>query len=553
MNSFDASEASYENTSRSIGSGSFEAGQSKEDDVTSIFNRVLSDEGSVSSEFQKDPQKMRSLIRVQAIIRGWYLRRRFTGVSKRKVDIFHELQKDQHSLVEMMNLLQTQYVQPLRTQRFKGVPQNEVEGVFNEIQFIVSLHKELLETLDAVERDNYPFFDGVGAFVSVLTKNFQQYGLYLENVLVLKAKLDSFQSRSNDFDKLLSEIFCNLGEQESMADMVEIAGSKNQYYYQKLTELRDCTPAACPDYTALTEAIRQMEMINNFGRNCQLKARNMKYLLEFKNKVGGYSKQFVEKPERTYITELVVFAGEKKKKEKRIVTVLSDGLVVCKEKKANKYSIEEVIPSDAIGGYDTDKSCIPEQHIVTYSTSKRLVFYVNDTRQEKNIPLLSRFISRCSKQKINIFGSSLDALAKADGENGVPRFVISMLQYLISFADIPGMFQKACNEEELGSLRKQIETNQQSANLSASNCHCAAELFKVFLSELNPGVIPKELADETISLDGIESIFFNFNSFYLYLFICLFHFHFHFHFCLFIYISSFFLLSFSFFFLFFSL
>jgi len=463
----------------------------------------------INKGYRSNEAAMNALIKCQAIARGFLVRHRMLVIPSEnlaaKIKLFSAFFKKEVEFQAKMKTFDVSYMQEIANSKFTHFDYEEFHVIKNYIDFIYNLQKKIMAIFIQIKRDGYPFYFGIGKIVDFIKEDFQKYGSYLDNARTFYATFQKWKRKSSDFEEFLD-----------IKQLNESPGSLEKYltlpvhhiagYLHYVDQIRKVTPHFIPEYMRLENSVSYLKLIQEYIERGSNRNFNPHYCYILDQQLGNtYSKLYPENRARTHICDFESKKVHKNKKETvKIIAVLSDKVLVLKEKTNKKtgalYEIEDSFSTDLMCA-STKKD---NEYKITFKDKKSLIYYLSPEDEERVTPLINKVIIRNNSDKVPFFGGNLSEIyEKYGGKEEVPQIIIDICTYLMKFSEFENLFHLT-NSSSSVELINAIKSNPNYMLLaSRDDCYQVVLLLHYFLKNLGQTLFPQNLYTSFIKLDMV--------------------------------------------------
>jgi hypothetical protein len=331
---------------RQILESSLNTVQHLQDQASARARRVRRVEGASDDEEdveELDPAEA-SLVRAQAVVRGFLARRRWTNVlrdRRRRAAAGREIVTSEASYVASLHSLIKVFVTPLRRAVAERGAElrlgpRDVQALFANVDAIVAVHEDLLEALQA--RVPGGVFDPdrtcVGDIFAERAPFFAMYSEYIDNYDVALARLVHLRNTNTFFASWLAAAHSHpeTGSHDIMSFLIAPV-QRIPRYVMLLGALLKLSGPEHPDYARLTEAHAAVCQIADRINESKRKAEQRTRLIALVRTIN--EQQFAQRlvaPHRLVVREGTFAVPDRQDLRPRLVCLCNDILVVCRER-----------------------------------------------------------------------------------------------------------------------------------------------------------------------------------------------------------------------------
>eukprot|EP01102_Stenamoeba_stenopodia_P019343 TRINITY_DN7286_c0_g2_i1.p1 TRINITY_DN7286_c0_g2~~TRINITY_DN7286_c0_g2_i1.p1 ORF type:complete len:727 (+),score=180.47 TRINITY_DN7286_c0_g2_i1:151-2331(+) len=512
---------------------------------------------TLTNEYLSDRKYIRLLVRVQAIIRGWLVRRRFKQTSKETFNtlrsrngVFGELLKTEEQYTECIDIIVKEYLEPIRQSTIEQRPVMEPQdmaSIFCNIEVISQTHAQILESLKELTSD-WPFVDGIGKAFLKIAPSLKVYGVYVQNFKLAmdvldrlgqakgrwKAFLDSKKepakaapksqflgvtasiSGSNRSTVSPSASVSNSSSANSipssaprdLKELLRMPLDRIQKYESFLQDIEHTTPPDHRDWQDIVSASALMKQTSAFVQQSLDQADQRAKILGVQRRLVGYEGPLnLLDGKRKFCCEGFVVqtttSANKAKTAKRYLFLFNNLLIITKHVKQG-YQVKKQLPisaGDEVQGLpDTPSS----KFNFSFTHQKEKFVFSAKTNEEKAHWLAMFTVQLKEHDKDRVFGMSLtDLLAKEKRIAQVPKIVEDVFKYFEANPEamqVEGIFRQSGLKDVILEMKAMCDRGEKIDWSTPKSPHDVSGLFKMFLRELPDPLFPFTTYSKIMSL-----------------------------------------------------
>jgi len=271
-------------------------------------------EGHVTS-VKKFVKVKESIVRLQALVRGWLVRRRVASQLKnarQRTKLAKEILQTEVDYVRHIRSVVEGYLRPLhganearrRTDQTPYCTEQEFDNIFLNLEVILNTNTTILTTLEKEMANYNPWTTCLGKVFLQIAPYLRVYTQYVNNVDNAMEVLDYCKKNRRGFERFVNECAARLkesGHNQNVASLAIMPVQRIPRYSLLLKSYLKYTDESHPDYTDLQAALTAI-------LNVAAKLNESRRTSEARKKVAEIQKQLIDykhlvQPHRYFIRE----------------------------------------------------------------------------------------------------------------------------------------------------------------------------------------------------------------------------------------------------------
>lgn len=229
--------------------------------------------------------------------------------NQNRVDALSSLVKREKTYVYNLATVVSQYVMPLQVTTDKQLKQiaGDLKLIFSNLEQILSVHKNFLESLYELTESNWPTLQGLGELFVSISPHWKAYGIYIHNFKFSRDLLFECVTKCEKFSRFLDERTIELSTDLNMLlslPLNHIAG-----YKLILEKFLNETEEGSSENTSLLQALILTEETSNFIANALERAANVAHIEKVKRNISDLPAELcleISKPASQYVKQIQV-------------------------------------------------------------------------------------------------------------------------------------------------------------------------------------------------------------------------------------------------------
>lgn len=443
-------------------------------------------------------QDIRSVVKIQAIARGWLVRRQMQEIRphmsslKHIGTIFTDLVKTERQYINDLKTTINKYLVPCRAKAVSQEDIHDVVAIFGNIETILNVHQPLLREILHIQEYRWPYFSGLGRLFMKHASEFQSYGDFAENYTMSRTTLSNIlENKKHKFREVLEPSSGQL-RQLLLGPLRRVAK------YASVLEafLNRSTGLTTNELENLSRAQAIMTNINVLvNRNLEMADRSAEN--KEIQRVIAFDSPFQLHNE----TRFLVHQGDIHSISlKKLHYYLFNDILLLTKPQGDRQKLVYLI--DLLhASMEAKPEAVYELSFPHEKEKVQLQF-----RIDKGLSNLERIQKQIFKHKKTgvIFGIPVDQVLRQekrhidDGGSGIPMVVEFIVEYLRQNAlETEGLLRVAGKFDNIEGLRKLLDNsslkNYDSIALSSYKTHDIAAVLRIFFREMPEPVIPFEM------------------------------------------------------------
>lgn len=396
-----------------------------------------------------------SIIKFQALFRGWKTRRRIPCISAERLHLFMRLVSVEEELLDHLDILCDVYAE---SASLGQVSLNELEQsiFFGDVAKMRDVHIAFLSALKSISEDNYPFLDDLSKAFDVILQNSSLYGSAVVKATQALSLLSTARTQRRQVFAWMQALQVLSRCDTPLMTLLDAPLAVLRDYTEIVNSLIRCTSSSTSEFhklVSLAVKLHSWTEIVNQKRRLQLGAPR---LSNFVNMIHGYNDKFRAKANRMFVGEFDAIISDQEKESHVHVAVFEDCFVVVA--KENNEIQNVIVPRDIVDWYRNDNRitlCLRGRVI---DVQVPIVFIISDSKAlECFETILKEYHAYC----YCFHGESLkDFSSKRALYSGVPVVFETLLRAIVQHQPVDVLYSLVWTDDEAIAIAKNLSEKE---------------------------------------------------------------------------------------------